>query len=348
MIQLLYKYVSSIFGVLFLILALMQIDPVTKAASDYSKEVTKSAATTYIALRGINAALSFVEEFEVGISIPVTGTLQPFKILEPMDDAVERLSATVFYVGVAAGIITAAIGFLGKIAFFTIGLSLITFDVFRRSRHFKSRKNSVIYLFLSNCFQTGSTVLVIITSFAFSSIVVDRFSASQWSKYEILVQDIFQSLPNEEIETTLREGDTAVVLQTVNEQKIDEKITREIMKQDDQDINKSLLQNITSNVKDFSNNIIESTSSTVEVVASKVSEVANDTKVFISSTTSKLVKNRELAGDVFTKLIANADELIEAFSGILVAYLFKIIVLPLLIFLIASGFLKNSLRFKEY
>ena len=71
------------------------------------------------------------------------------------------------------------------------------------------------------------------------------------------MQDIFQSLPNEEIETTLREGDTAVVLQTVNEQKIDEKITREIMKQDDQDINKSLLQNITSNVKDFSNNIIE-------------------------------------------------------------------------------------------
>jgi hypothetical protein len=31
------------------------------------------------------------------------GTVQPFKVLEPVDDAVERMSSAIFYIGVMAG-----------------------------------------------------------------------------------------------------------------------------------------------------------------------------------------------------------------------------------------------------
>jgi len=95
-------------------------NPVVAAAQLYAESVAKTAAGTYVTLRTLNAFLSTAQEVEVGLSFIASGSAQPLKVLEPIDDTVERVAALVFGVMVATGVIAVALGPIS-----TIGLALL-------------------------------------------------------------------------------------------------------------------------------------------------------------------------------------------------------------------------------
>ena len=84
-------------------------NPALPPASAAAEEVAAATATVYVSLRVINAALSTAQEIEVGASVGAQASVQPFKVLEPVDDTVERVANVVF--AVAAGAALATVGF---------------------------------------------------------------------------------------------------------------------------------------------------------------------------------------------------------------------------------------------
>jgi len=101
-------------GMLALVLALgfallatvPRANPLVGQAEAFQRDVAVAAGATYISLRAINAALSFAQEVEVGGSMVLSGTIQPLKWLEPVDDTVERVSGLIFAVAVLTGVLS--------------------------------------------------------------------------------------------------------------------------------------------------------------------------------------------------------------------------------------------------
>ncbi|MEM7520740.1 MAG: hypothetical protein AAF307_06850 [Pseudomonadota bacterium] len=90
--------------------AVVRDNPLTRAAQDYAQSIATTSAGTYVTLRTLNAFLSTAQEVEVGVSIIASGNAQPLKMLEPIDDTIERIAGLVFAVMVATGVIAVSLG----------------------------------------------------------------------------------------------------------------------------------------------------------------------------------------------------------------------------------------------
>nr|WP_210730555.1 hypothetical protein [Roseibacterium persicicum] len=96
------------------------LNPALPPATAAAEEIAATTAGVYVSLRIINAALSTAQEVEVGASVGAQASLQPLKVLEPVDDTVERVADVVF--AVAAGAALATVGFAPVAA---LGLCLL-------------------------------------------------------------------------------------------------------------------------------------------------------------------------------------------------------------------------------
>nr|WP_171123909.1 MULTISPECIES: hypothetical protein [unclassified Ruegeria] len=105
-------------------------NPFVSAAEGTAQDIAKASIGVYVSLRAINAALSTAQEIEVGASVVGQASLQPLKVLEPVDDTVERVADVVFLVAtgaalagvglapvVSVGLIVLGAGLLGKLGF---------------------------------------------------------------------------------------------------------------------------------------------------------------------------------------------------------------------------------------
>ena len=64
------------------------------------------------------------QEIEVtGSGVIVSGTIKPFKVIEPLDDTVEKLSKAIFYIGAFAATATVIIEFFGHYSFLLVGVA---------------------------------------------------------------------------------------------------------------------------------------------------------------------------------------------------------------------------------
>lgn len=106
--------------------AIFRDNPLTQTARDYAQGIATTAAGTYVTLRTLNAFLSTAQELEVGVSIIASGNAQPLKMLEPIDDTIERIAGLVFGVMVATGVIAVSLGPVGTLgwALFALALAL--------------------------------------------------------------------------------------------------------------------------------------------------------------------------------------------------------------------------------
>lgn len=95
-------------------------NPLVAAAQGYARGVATTAAASYVTLRTLNAFLSTAQEIEVGLSFIASGSARPLKVLEPIDDTVERIAGLVFGVMVVTGVIAVALGPVSA-----IGLALL-------------------------------------------------------------------------------------------------------------------------------------------------------------------------------------------------------------------------------
>ena len=85
-------------------------NPVTQSAQTYARTVATASAGVYLTLLSLNAFLSTAQEVEVGGSFVVQGSAQPFKLLEPVDDTIERIASLVFTLMVVTGVLSVALG----------------------------------------------------------------------------------------------------------------------------------------------------------------------------------------------------------------------------------------------
>lgn len=88
--------------------AFWRANPVTGQAERYAATIAATSAGVYITLRTLNAFLSTAQEVEVGGAFVVSGTAQPLKILEPVDDTIERVAQVVFMVMVVTSVLSVA------------------------------------------------------------------------------------------------------------------------------------------------------------------------------------------------------------------------------------------------
>ena len=121
---------SAVAGALCLILAVVSAwdwveNPVVAAAERVNGQLAVAAGASYVSLRVINAALSVVQEVEVGGSLGVTANAQPLKWLEPVDDTVERVSALIFAVAVLAGVLSLSLGPVATVGLLVLGIGLL-------------------------------------------------------------------------------------------------------------------------------------------------------------------------------------------------------------------------------
>lgn len=84
--------------------------PLNNRAQAYAQTVAATAGATYVTLRTLNAFLSTAQELEVGLTFIASGTAQPLKVLEPVDDTVERVADLIFGIMVVAGVIAVSLG----------------------------------------------------------------------------------------------------------------------------------------------------------------------------------------------------------------------------------------------
>lgn len=99
-------------------------NPLVAQAQGYATQVAGAAAATYVTLRTLNAFLSTAQELEVGVSFIASGTAQPLKVLEPVDDTVERVAAIVFNVMVATGVLAVSLGPVSQLGLAVMALAL--------------------------------------------------------------------------------------------------------------------------------------------------------------------------------------------------------------------------------
>ncbi len=308
-------------GIVISLLGFTNNGPFIRGAKEYSQEIAKSSAATYLSLRLINAAISFAEEVEVGGSvIAVSGSAHPFKVLEPIDDAVERLSAAIFLVGTVSGIMTVVLPLLGGVALVMVGASLIVLaGLDLASLRFPGR------YFVSNLFRgaarLGGLGFLIVIAFSISSWFADGVSNRAWGEYQrtlTKVADQMPSLSQEDLSMPAAE-------QTNEAEGYDELIEPNIVAPEAEET--GLLESAMNRLRtarDGTMNIANS-------AASGVSNLVDGAVEAVKGTAASATASYNKANDIVEVLSTQSDDLVQALMGVFAAFLFKTIVCPILI-----------------
>ena len=322
-----------VLGFVISLLGFTNNGPFIKGAKDYSQEIAKSSAKAYLSLRLINAAISFAEEVEVGGSvIAVSGSAHPFKVLEPIDDAVERLSAAIFLVGAISGVLAVVLPLLGGVALILIGASLAILAGLELSNLKFPGHN-----FLSNLFQgtarLGGLGFLIVIAFSISSWFADGVSDRAWGEYQRTLTNIAEQMPSlspEDVSMLDAEHANGLEDQT-------EPVDPEVI--DIKEEETGFIKKIGNGLKATSEGVANIASSAASGMSNLTTSAVNGVKGAASTATVSYNK----AKNILTVLLAQSDDLVLALMGVFAAFLFKTVVCPMLI-LIGLWKLAGSLK----
>ena len=321
-------------GIVIALLGFTNNGPFIKEAKGYSQEIARSSATAYLSLRLINAAISFAEEVEVGGSIiAVSGSAHPFKVLEPIDDAVERLSAAIFLVGAVSGILAVVLPVLGGVALVLIGGSLSVLAGLDLSNLRFSGRN-----FLTNLFRgvarLGGLGFLIVIAFSMSSWFADGVSNRAWGEYQHTLINIAEQMPKLSPDNvSMLDAEQANELE-------DDAVLVEPQLKDLEEEETGFLRKIRNGLKAAGDGAVNIASSAASGVGDLTTRSVDGVKGAASSATASYNK----AKNILTVLTAQSDELVLALMGVFAAFLFKTVVCPMLI-LIGLWKLTGSFEF---
>lgn len=158
-------------------------NPVTNSAQRYASTIATTSAAVYITLRSLNAILSAAQEVEVGGSLVASVSAQPFKVLEPIDDTIERVAGFVFFVMVATGVLAVAMGPVGAIGFAmaAFALCLAAFAGPNRSATALARRLGWYGVFLG---------FALPLAFVCASLLADRMTEDVWLHNTAVIEEI--------------------------------------------------------------------------------------------------------------------------------------------------------------
>jgi hypothetical protein len=166
-------------------------NPLTGQARAYAEEVAKASAATYVSLRTLNAFLSTAQEVEVGgNALVVSGTAQPFKMLEPIDDTIERIAGAVFAIMVATGVLSVALGPVSGTGWALVGLAALLWLVFPGRLGGLPRRLGVYGGFLG---------LALPLAFVLASFLAERMTAQVWAGHQAIIAEITATVAGDEL-----------------------------------------------------------------------------------------------------------------------------------------------------
>lgn len=118
----------ALLGIFLILSWIFKLDPLSESAREYCNRGVRSTLTSYIIVRGINAGVSVLKESELSLSPAGVGLSLAFgQVLDPVDDATERLSFLLMVSFLSFGIQKIAIEILSDPLLLLGGiLSLIT------------------------------------------------------------------------------------------------------------------------------------------------------------------------------------------------------------------------------
>ncbi len=161
-------------------------NPLTEQARDYAGTVAVASAGTYVSLRTLNAVLSSVQEVEVGGSLVVSGTAQPLKFLEPVDDTVERIADVVFAIMLTAGTLSVAMGPVSAVG---AGMIALASALWLADRALGARDPAVGLarrLLAYGAFLGVGLPL----AFLISAALADHLTADTWAEHQAIIEEI--------------------------------------------------------------------------------------------------------------------------------------------------------------
>lgn len=263
-----------------------------------------------------------MEEIEVNASVVIaSGSVQPFKVLEPIDVAVERMSSAIFYIGVMAATTTVVLEFFGRYGLLLFGVSLgvqqivLYFGLFGSENIF-----SRIIVGIRN---SAGIILIALISFFISSTLSDKLSDDKWLEYRQLLNEISGELDE---------------LSVIDQMEIDEKLEQ------NEDELSTLTTPENNKEKSWTERAVERANTIKDDMVNKGQEVANKVSNITSGTMNTMVEKYNLAGEITSKFWERKDELVAALTGIFALFIFKTFILPMLLFLFFYGSLRGTLN----
>lgn len=169
-------------------------NPLTTLAADYAEDVATVSAATYVTLRTLNAALSTAQEIEVsGSAVVVSGSAQPLKLLEPIDDTIERIAGFVFALMIVTGVLAFSLGPLGAVG---AGMIAMAASLWLLDRVLGPR--DVVSALSQRLIWYGLFFLVALPlAFALSSLVSDVLTSDVLARHQAIIAEITQGVAAE-------------------------------------------------------------------------------------------------------------------------------------------------------
>ncbi|MEM9550974.1 MAG: hypothetical protein AAGA05_07355 [Pseudomonadota bacterium] len=162
-------------------------NPVTTGAADYAQTLAATAGGTYVTLRTLNAVLSIGQEVELGGSAVVaSATVQPLKVLEPVDDTIERIAGVVFAIMLAAGVLSVAMAPVGAVGAAMVVLAVVSWAVERawgQGGPYASPARKLAWY-------GGFLGLGLPLSFLLAATVADSLTAHVWAEHDAILTEI--------------------------------------------------------------------------------------------------------------------------------------------------------------
>ncbi len=159
-------------------------NPMTQSAQEYARGVAAASGGLYLTLRSLNAFLSTAQELEVSGGVIVGGSAQPLKVLEPVDDTIERIADVVFLILLTTGVVGLSMGPVSAIGFGLLGLTALLTLLPRApdSRRFAMVRLVGLYGFV--------LAIALPLSFLIASMLADWMTASVWAQHDAILADI--------------------------------------------------------------------------------------------------------------------------------------------------------------
>lgn len=171
-------------AVLSLLMALFHTqNPVSAKAARYAETVSTASAATYVTLRTLNAFLSTAQEVELSGGFVVSGSAQPLKVLEPVDDTIERIADVVFALMVFSGVLAVAMGPVGAVGFAMMAGAFLLWWL--APGRVLGRRLAAYGAFLG---------LALPLSFLLSSGIAERMTAEVWDRNSEIITRITSDL----------------------------------------------------------------------------------------------------------------------------------------------------------
>ena len=323
-----FSIASLLFGIALILMGIFSVTPLGSKANDYAVELTEDSIQTFLTLRVVNAGLSLAQEVEFTGSIgSFSGSAQPLKILEPLDDAVEYLSTAVFIAGSFAAVVSSTLHIAGPVGLFILGFSLVLYGasnlinmpkpLSKRTRQFSVQMARV-----------GSSLYLLVVSFALSSVMNSYIGDAAWSRHAAVLTEVAQQMnliglqADEDLSTLLDEP-------ALN----DAEPSEDDVTPDEQP---------SDGILDAIGNFGLSTAEAAEDLFVSTREAAGDAIASVQKVAGRAAHWSRVSAKAAEVMFTHADDLMIAFFAILAAYIFKLLALPILAYLVLSRLIRSK------